>query len=125
MMHLVLQLLSLLAWALDGCEWPTCRSGSVSPWKESRYHSMEGWVGPEPGWTLWRRGKKKFLPLPEFDPRTIQLAAQSLKPQRYLVSAVTYSGDSGLKHRPGERANLRFIVVSFSYCSFLPHLRCC
>ena len=56
---------------------------------------------------------KKLLPLLEFVPRTIQLAAESLKPLRYLVWAPTYSGGSGLKYRPGERANLSFIVVSF------------
>jgi hypothetical protein len=60
MKRLVLQLLSLWTWALDRYEWPTCCSGSVSPWKESWYISMEGSVGPEPGWTLWRREKNSY-----------------------------------------------------------------
>jgi hypothetical protein len=69
--------------------------------------------------------RNNFLPLPELDPRTIGLATSSLKRLRYLVSAAMSSWDSGLKYRTGERAYLLFIVVSFSYCSFLPHLRCC
>jgi hypothetical protein len=50
--------LSLLTLALDEGVWKTAHTASLLPGREhSLYSWNRGWVGPEPVWAFWRKGK--------------------------------------------------------------------
>jgi len=57
----VVQLHSVLTWALEGDDWLTSRSGRFCPRKDPGTHWLGGWMGAEPVWRFW---KKRIISCP-------------------------------------------------------------